>query len=211
MQGKLSSLIDPKQKGSRRRKRLIRSKGKHLAKIKHQIRDLLHKQTSRLITTLHRRGVQTLVIGDVRQIRQDNDKGAIANQKIHQWSAGQARFYLTYKAQRRGRQVVLQEESYTSRTCPACGKRRKSSPRGRVFTCTNTRCRWSYHRDGVGAIGIRAKYRGEFGRPRVVGDMAPPIGLRFLPHVRCSSLSLDGPRHPRQREAASRQQEAAAL
>ena len=74
---------------------MIRSKRKQLAKLKHQIRDIEHKQTSRLITTLHARGVQTLVIGDVRDIRQDNDKGAVANQKIHQWSAGKARCSLT--------------------------------------------------------------------------------------------------------------------
>jgi putative transposase len=190
LKGKLSSLIDIKKKGSRRRKRLIRSKRKQLAKITHQIQDIEHKQTSRLITTLHERGVQALVIGDVRDIRQDNDKGAVANQKLHQWSAGKARFSLTYKAERRGMQVVLQEESYTSKTCPACGKRRKSAPRGRVFRCPS--CGFTYHRDGIGAINIRAKYRGEFGVPHVVGDMAPPTGLRFLPHVRCSSPPLDG-------------------
>jgi putative transposase len=192
LKGKLSSRLDRKKKGSRRKKRLIRSKNKQLKKLKRQIQDLLHKQTSRLITILHVRGVQTLVIGDVRDIRQDNDKGAVVNQKIHQWAAGQTRHYLSYKAERHGMQVVLQEESYTSKTCPKCGHRRKSAPTGRVFTCTNKRCRWMYHRDGVGAISIRAKYRGEFGRPRVVGAMTPPIGLRYLPHIRCSSLPLEG-------------------
>ncbi len=192
LKGKLSARLDRKKKGSRRKKRLIRSKRKQLEKMNHQIKDVLHKQTSRLITTLHKRGVQTLVIGDVREIRQDNDKGHMVNQKIHQWAAGKTRFSLSYKAERHGMQMVLQEESYTSKTCPACGKRCKRTPTGRVFTCTNKNCRWSYHRDGVGAIGIRAKYRGNFGRSHVVGDMAPPIGLRFFPHVQCSSLPLTG-------------------
>lgn len=200
LKGKLSSLIDTKKTGSRRRKRLIRSKAEQLAKIKNQIRDIEHKQTSRLITTLHERGVQTLVIGDVRAIRQDNDKGAVANQKIHQWSAGKARFYLTYKAERHGMQVVLQDEHYTSKTCPACGKRRKSAPPGRMFRCPS--CGFTYHRDGVGAINIRSKYRGEFGVPRVVGAMAPPTGLRYVPHLQCSSPPLDGLQHQRWREAA---------
>jgi hypothetical protein len=38
-------------------------------------------------------------------------------------------------------------------------------------------------KDGIGAMNIRYKYREEFGLPHVVGDMAPPIGLRFSPHT----------------------------
>ena len=40
-------------------------------------------------------GVQTVVIGDVRDIRQDNDVGHTNNQKIHQWSHGSVRHKLT--------------------------------------------------------------------------------------------------------------------
>jgi IS605 OrfB family transposase len=64
---------------------------------------------------LSRAGVQTLVIGDVRDIRQDNDVGSTNNQKIHQWSHGQVRHLLTYKAERLGMAVALQDEHYTSR------------------------------------------------------------------------------------------------
>lgn len=127
--------------------------------------------------------MQTLVIGDVRDIRQGLDVGSKNNQKLHQWSFGSIRHKLTYKAERIGMQVGLQEESYSSKTCPVCGKRRKSSPKGRNYNCTNKQCRWKGHRDFVGAFNIRAKYRGDFGRPHVVGDMAPPIGLRFAPHA----------------------------
>jgi putative transposase len=49
----------------------------------------LSKDTSRLITTLHQAGVQTLVIGDVRDIRQGNDVGHANNQKLHQWASAQ--------------------------------------------------------------------------------------------------------------------------
>ena len=120
LQAKLNSRIDGRmKKGSRRRKKLIASKKRQLRKIKNQIKDVEHKQTSKLITTLHQAGVQTLVIGDVRDIRQDNDVGHINNQKIHQWSHGSIRFKLSYKAQRLGMQVALQDEHYTSRTCPS--------------------------------------------------------------------------------------------
>ena len=138
----------------------------------------LHKQTTHLITTLHEAGVQTLVIGDVRDIRQGNDVGSTNNQKIHQWSHGSVRFKLTYKAERLGMEVFLQEESFTSRTCPHCQYVR-SKVAGRVFRCP--KCGWTYHRDGVGSINIRRKYLGQF---PVVGVMAPPTGLRFRPQTR---------------------------
>src|SRR5690348_7354239 len=127
LQAKLNSRVDGRmQKASKRRKRVIRSKKKQLKKIEHQIRDIEHKQTSRLITTLQQAGVRTLVIGDVRNLRKGNDLGHANNQKLHQWSAGRVRFLLTYKAEHLGMEVVLQEESHTSKTCPVCGHRRKS-------------------------------------------------------------------------------------
>ena len=78
---------------------------------------------------------------------------------------------LTYKAERMGMVVALQEESYTSKTCPTCGHVRKSKVQGRVFHCTNKKCGFTWHRDGVGSISIRRKY---LGCGPVVGDMAPP-------------------------------------
>jgi putative transposase len=184
LQAQLNSRIDGHmKKGSKRRKRVIRSKKKQLGKIEHQIRENEHKQTTRLITMLHHAGVRTLVIGDVRDLRQTTDVGHTNNQKIYQWSHGSVRFKLTYKARHLGMEVVLQEESYTSRTCPKCLHVR-SKVTGRVFRCTNKRCRWTYHRDGVGAINIRQKYLGISNSSPVVGVMAPPTGLRFAPHVR---------------------------
>ncbi len=184
LQAELNSRIDGRmKKGSKRRKKLIRSKQKQLRKLKQQIKDIEHKQTTRLISTLHANGVQTVVIGDVRDIRQDNDVGSTNNQKIHQWSHGSVRHKLTYKAERLGMVVELQEERHTSKTCPQCGHRRKSRPQGRVFHCTNKACRFTWHRDAVGACNIRHKYRGEFGVPHVVAEMAPATGIRFAPHT----------------------------
>ncbi len=179
---RLNQRIDGRmKKGSKRRKRLIASKKRQLKKIKHQIKDIEHKQTTQLITTLNQEGVQTVVIGDVRDIRQGLDVGSKNNQKLHQWSHGSVRHLLTYKAEKHGMQVVLQEESHTSRTCPACGYRRKSAVVGRIFCCE--KCGLRFHRDGVGACNIRNKYRGEFGCPHVVGAMAPPTSLRYLPQA----------------------------
>ena len=180
LKAKLSRLIDTKKKGSRRRKRLIRSKRRQLTTLVHQLRDIAHKTTTRLVSTLYHAGVQTLVIGDIRDIRQGLDYGPKANQKIHQMLHGQTRFMLTYKAEQLGMDTALQEESYTSQRCPACGKRNK--PRGREYRCA---CGFRYHRDGVGSWNIRAKYLGS--SSPVIGVMAPPSAYRYRPHMRCSS------------------------
>jgi putative transposase len=183
----LSKRIDRKKKGSCRRKKLVKSKQKQLKKLKNQIKDIEHKQTSRLISTLYQEGVQTVVIGDVRDIRSRMDVGSKTNQKLHQWSAGSVRHKLTYKSERLGMVVELQDEHHTSKTCPVCEHKRKSSPNGRVFNCTNKECKWQYHRDGVGAINIRRKY---LGSGPVVGVMAPPTGIRFTPHTRVAREQL---------------------
>jgi len=135
----------------------------------------MHKQTTKLVSTLHERGVKTVVIGDVRDIRKGLDYGKKANQKMHQWSHGDTRWKISYKAERLGMEVVLQEEAYTSQTCPVCGALHK--PNGREYRCPN--CGFCYHRDGVGAFNIRAKYLGNLGSA-VVGAMASPTGVRYV-------------------------------
>ncbi|MGQ9630971.1 MAG: RNA-guided endonuclease InsQ/TnpB family protein [bacterium] len=172
---RLSNMIDTKKRGSKRRQRLIKSKRKQLRKLNNQIRDIEHKQTTALVSTLHKNGVQTVVIGDVRDIWQGLDYGPKANQKIHQMISGKTRFLLTYKCERRGMNVVLQEESYTTQNCPACGKRKK--PKGREYVCS---CGFRHHRDAVGSLNIRNRY---LGYGSVVGAMAPPTGIRFHPHL----------------------------
>jgi putative transposase len=183
--GTLSALIDRKKQGSRRRRRLIRSKKRQLRWLDHQLRDALHKQTTTLVSTLHRDGVQTVVIGDIRDIRVDTDYGPTANQRLHQMPSGLVRHMLTYKAQRLGMQVVLVDERYTTRTCPRCGHRYK--PKGRLYRCRH--CGFAYHRDGVGAINIRQKYTGS-GPVAIAASprSASPSGVRYQPHLRCSTL-----------------------
>lgn len=183
LKGKLAAMIDVKKKGSSRRKRLVRSKRKQLLQLKRQIIDTHHKQTTRLVHTLFERGVGTVVIGDVRDFRDDLDRGKKCNQFLHGWTCGVSREMIEYKSERLGMACELQEESYTSQTCPACGHRHK--PKGRVFKCPS--CGLVCHRDVVGATNIRAKYLGTSGSP-VVGAMASPTGVRYRPHMRCSAL-----------------------
>ena len=145
---------------------------------------------------LHQHGVQTVAIGDVRSIRQRTNLGKKTNQKIHQWIAGATRWQITYKAQQRGMQAVLQDERYSSQTCPQCGRMKKVS--GRRYVCGFAPCSAIFHRDAVGSFNIRAMYRGTYAFPvvgvhpldvQVSSGMASPTGVRFNPHLSCSSLS----------------------
>src|ERR1700674_1539945 len=87
---------------------------------------------------------------------------------------GQDRFYLTYKAERLGMKVGLVDEHYTTRTCPACGNVKKSKVKSRNYDCQP--CGSQFHRDQVGAMNIRNKYRGCV---PVVGQMARPVGILY--------------------------------
>jgi putative transposase len=155
LKAKLSKLIDKKKRGSKRRKKLIKSKQKQLAKIKNQIKDIEHKLTSKAVSVLRRRSIQTLVIGDVRDIRKNIDHGKKANQKLHQWNFGSIRQKLEYKCAKIGIQTELISEEFTSQECLACRKRNK--PKNRNYCCS---CSFQFHRDGVGSNNIRAKYLG---------------------------------------------------
>ena len=83
LKGKLSKLIDKKKRGSKKRKQLVKTKQKQLAKIKNQIKDIEHKLTSLAVSMLKEKNTQTLVIGDVRDIRHSIDYGRKNNQKLH--------------------------------------------------------------------------------------------------------------------------------
>ncbi len=180
LKAQLSRLIDKKKRGSQRRKRLIKSKQKQLAKINNQIKDIEHKLTSKAVSILKERGIQTLVIGDVRDIRSNIDYGKKANQKLHQWNFGSIRQKLEYKCAKVGIKTELISEEYTSQECLSCRKRNKS--KNRNYRCS---CSFQFHRDGVGSNNIRAKYLGE---TPVVGLMASPLGVRFHAHLQCNSV-----------------------
>jgi putative transposase len=93
---------------------------------------------------------------------------------------------IEYKARLAGITVERIDEAYTSQECPQCGHRKK--PSGRDYTCSE--CGFHGHRDVVGAANIRRKYVGpERFRDRLPGVMASPSGVRFHPHLQCSSRS----------------------
>jgi putative transposase len=198
IKGRLDRMISRTASGSRRRRRLVLSKRKQTGKVNRQIRDIEHKLTRRAISDLEESGVTELVIGDLRRIRQaapssskstpeNPTKGRVFDQKLHQAPLGRTKHYLSYKAKRSSIYIPgLQDEAYTSQTCPVCGE--KNKPTNRCYRCK--RCGLLAHRDAVGSWNIRAKYLGihlwgdfPVNVSRVVGAVAAPTGVRYRPHM----------------------------
>ena len=175
-----SRAISQCKRHSKRRWKLTRRKWKRIKKIDDQIKDALHQHTTKFLKYCQAKGVGTIVVGDLRGIRENIDYGKCTNQKLHQWAFGKIMDLITYKAKALGIKMRVINEAYTSQTCPRCGNRKK--PTNRNYICS---CGFKYHRDGVGAINIRQKYLGRLGDP-VMADMeklpmamTPPLGFRL--------------------------------
>jgi putative transposase len=162
---KLATLQSRCKRGSRRYKKLQRAKNGVKGATDRKVKDISHKVSRAVIDFAIERKSATIVIGDVRDLADGIDIGKKSNQKISQWAHGKLRQYITYKAAMVGIGIALQDEHYTSQTCPCCGNRRKQ--KGRTYRCTN--CGWVGSRDGqVGAPNILSAYlHGELARVQV--------------------------------------------
>ena len=174
----INHLLSRCKRGSRRWKKLKHAKNRTLNNLRNLIRDVRHKITSRFVSACKAKKAETIVIGDIKHIRQSIDYGPKANQKLHQWSFGEFTRMITYKAKAVGIKVDSQDERYTSQTCPSCGHRKKSSKR--TYKCS--KCQWTGHRDVVGASNILTKYQGWLFNP-VVGAVVSPVGIRYHPDL----------------------------
>ena len=174
----IQSKMDRCVKRSNRWYHLRRIKQKILAKLNAQLKDAEHKITSRFISDCIKAKADTIVIGDIKGIRNRAKFSKKSNQKVHQWAFARLQSMICYKAELAGLKVKFISEAYTSQTCPRCGNRKK--PTNRNYHCNH--CGFQYHRDGVGAINLWNKVSGLLLSP-VVGAMASPIGIRFNLHL----------------------------
>lgn len=182
---KLQNKISRCKKYSFRWKTLINAKKKLLLKSKNKINDVLQKYTSHLLNFAIKKEISTIVIGELKDVRDNIDYGSITNQKLHQWIFKKLTNMINYKAKSVGIKVEYINEAYTTQTCPQCGKRYK--PQSRNYNC---KCGFKYHRDGVGAINIFKKYisgslKGK--SSKLEGVLTSPYGVRYKSNsISCS-------------------------
>ena len=172
--GQINRALARKRKGSRRHQRLVRAKARMKAKHQRVMRDLEHKISRAVVETAVDQKAGTLVLGDVRDVADGVDCGPVHNQRMSQWDHGKIRQYIEYKAEGEGIAVKLEDEAYTSQTCPHCGHRHK--PKGRRYCCPA--CGFQAHRDVVGQVNILSRYR--HGEP---GRIPAPLRIKHrIPH-----------------------------
>jgi putative transposase len=189
----LDSLISGCKPGSKRHRRLLKSKAKASAKMCRQQRDILHKASRQVVEFCHANDVKEIAVGDVRDIQDRVNLSTNSNQKISQWPHGQFVKYVAYKSAEYGMKTGYIPEDYSTRTCSCCKRRRKNAPRGRVYACP--RCGAVIHRDANGASNIysRARY-GSYGHVHAQTIMyLRPLGRSraFDTGRRCGAHSVE--------------------
>ena len=174
--------------GKRRARSVIAgwSRAKVRLKAKHErvMRDMEHKISRAVVDVAVEHKAGTIVIGDVRDVADGVDLGKTTNQKISGWNHGKVRRYVEYKAEAEGVAVELEDEAYTSQTCPSCRGRHK--PKGRRYRCPA--CGLQAHRDVIGQVNILSRFK--HGEP---GKVPAPAVVKYrIPHdVRVMSRCPD--------------------
>ena len=113
-----------------------------------QIRQLLHIASKYVLERGVEKGVGTIYLGDLTDIRDEMDYGKRRNQRLHAWPWKMFTDMLPYKAERGGILVVSVSERNTSRTCPKCGLVKKSNRVTRGMY-RGSKCEFEHHADLV--------------------------------------------------------------
>ncbi len=90
----LDSLISRCKPGSKRHRRLLKSKSRASAKMYRQQRDILHKASRQVVDFCQANDVKSIAVGDVRDVQNGVALGAQTNQKVSQWPHGQFMKYI---------------------------------------------------------------------------------------------------------------------
>ncbi len=151
----LQRLISKCKKGSRQYKKYMRAKRYILSKTEAQLKDALHKTTKNFVEWCLKNEVKEVAIGKVEGVQRNTKKKRRkkTSQKLSNWSFGKLQKYLEYKLKQQGIGISKIDESYTTQTCPVCGRRKK--PSTRTYKC---HCGYECHRDIHGARNILSKY-----------------------------------------------------
>ena len=142
----LQSKLPKKKRTSRRIQLTFRRRQRRL---RHAVNTMLKD----VFRVLEQKNVAVLVIDDLNGIRNDNDKGAHTNQKLHNfWAFGMVEKRIVELGEEHG--VIVRKVSGcdTSRTCCLCGKQHNGRVERGLMVCHTMR--QSMNADVNGAVNI---------------------------------------------------------
>ncbi len=177
--GEIASKRSRCQKGSRRWRKLGKTRAKLTLRSEHRVRDLRHKGTRLVVDFCKDHGVESIFVGNPDGVRR-KDAGRRHNQRMSQWEYGKDISYLEQKSEKDRIVCFTGDERGTSSRCPVCGHRHK--PKGRNWRCPA--CGFQGHRDVVGGVNMH---------PLAFGQVVPfPNRITYLrPGNLRRSSSLD--------------------
>lgn len=136
-------------KGTRSAQRRLKAMS---GKEKRFSKDVNHCITKKLINL---EGVKTYVLEDLKGIR-GQDRGKKHNKRLGSWTFYQFGFFLFYKAERAGKEVVYGDARYTSQKCSCCKVIEKNNRKKSKYLCKH--CGYQLHADQNAAINIKDNY-----------------------------------------------------
>lgn len=148
---KLQSQLEKNQHSSKQIKSLYRRKT-------NRIYDLLHQTTAYIIKYCLKNNINTVVIGDIKNIRKNI--GKVNNLKLHSLPYDKLYKLLEYKCLKNGINFIKQKESYTSQ-CPPDSKtvsKKYAVKKNRIYRGLYKDGKNSYNADVVGAYNILRLY-----------------------------------------------------
>jgi putative transposase len=95
------------------------------------VTDVNHCITKHIVATGH----TVFALEDLTSIRVQKRRGADMNRKLNNWAFFQFEQFLRYKAEAKGKRVVLVDSRYTSQKCSRCGHTYKGNRAGPDFLC----------------------------------------------------------------------------
>lgn len=154
--GTIQKKLSKCKKDSKNYKKYRQAINKLMSKSNSKITNELHKTSKIYVDYAVNNKIKTVIVGDLANFNMNlkNIKSGGKLQKLVQWNYGQLINMLAYKLARHGIIVNQISEAYTSQTCPNCGHKYK--PKSRNYICSE--CRFTLHRDVVGAYNILSKY-----------------------------------------------------
>ncbi|OGD45716.1 hypothetical protein A3K70_00125 [Candidatus Bathyarchaeota archaeon RBG_16_48_13] len=113
-------------------------------------------------------------------VNKKKKNGKRFNRKLGSWSYAELQLFIKYKAEAKGKCVVLVNPKYTSQRCSKCGFVHKQNRSGLGFRCGN--CGFSLNADlnasrNIGVLGKSEHLRLFVNEPIVASNEASPAGI----------------------------------